>query len=162
MACCLTTQAITSITLILSSKVFCGIHLRPVSQEVLMNLIRYMCSEIAFLVTTISCRSQWINSWRYCGIRHHLIIWVMGKHEERYISLMYIAWWRHKMETFSALLAIFRGIHRSPVNSPHKGQWRGALMFSLICVWINDWINNREAGDLRRHRGHYECNVFLK
>ena len=33
-----------------------------------------------------------------------------------------------------------RGIHRSPVNSPHKGQWRGALMFSLICVWIKDWV----------------------
>ena len=31
-----------------------------------------------------------------------------------------------------------RGIHRSQVNSPHKGQWHGALMFSLICVWIND------------------------
>ena len=29
-----------------------------------------------------------------------------------------------------------RGIHRSPVNSPHKGQWRGVLMFSLICAWI--------------------------
>ena len=27
-----------------------------------------------------------------------------------------------------------RGIHRSPVNSPHKCQWRGALMFSLICL----------------------------
>ena len=26
--------------------------------------------------------------------------------------------------------------HRSPVNFPHKGQWRGALMFSLICNWI--------------------------
>ena len=48
-----------------------------------------------------------------------------------------------------------RGIHRSPVNSPHKGQLRGALMFSLICVWINDWVNNREAGDLRRYRAHY-------
>ena len=42
-----------------------------------------------------------------------------------------------------------------PVNSPHKGQWRGALMFSLICVWINVWVNNREAGDLRRYRVHY-------
>ena len=39
-----------------------------------------------------------------------------------------------------------RGIHRSPVNSPHKGQWRGAFMFSLICAWINAWANNREAG----------------
>ena len=26
---------------------------------------------------------------------------------------------------------------------------------SLICVGTNDWANNRDAGDLRRHRGHY-------
>ena len=69
-------------------------------------------------------------------------------------------WWRHQMETFSALLAIVRGIHRSPVNSPHKSQWRGALMFSLICVWINGWVNNHKAGDLRRHRGHYDVIVM--
>ena len=24
--------------------------------------------------------------------------------------------------------------------SPYKGQWCGALMLSLICVWINDWV----------------------
>ena len=29
-------------------------------------------------------------------------------------------------------------------------------MFALICIWINDWVNNREAGDLRRYRGHYD------
>ena len=46
---------------------------------------------------------------------------------------------------------------RWPVNSPHKGQWRGALMFSLICVWINGWENNREAGDLRRYHAHYNA-----
>ena len=39
------------------------------------------------------------------------------------------------------------GINRSPVNSPRKGQWRRALMFSFICAWINGWVNNREAGD---------------
>ena len=49
-----------------------------------------------------------------------------------------------------------------PVNSPHKGQWRGALMFSLICVWINGWVNKREAGDLRRHRGHYDVSVMSR
>ena len=53
-----------------------------------------------------------------------------------------------------------RGIHRSPLNSPHKGQWRGALIFSLISVWINDWVNNREAGDLRRYRAHYDVIVI--
>ena len=69
------------------------------------------------------------------------------------------AWWRHQMATFSASLAICAGIHRSPVNSPHKGQWRGALIFFLIYVWINGWVNNREAGDLRRHRGHYDVYI---
>ena len=68
-------------------------------------------------------------------------------------------WWRHQMETFSALLAICAGNHRSPVNSPHKGQWRGALMFPLICVWINAWVNNRQAGDLRRNHTHYDVTV---
>ena len=32
-------------------------------------------------------------------------------------------------------------------------------MFSLICAWINGGINNREAGDLRRHRAHYDVIV---
>ena len=67
-------------------------------------------------------------------------------------------WWRHQMVTFSALLAFYAG--NSSVNSPHKGQWRGALMFSLICAWINGWVNNREAGDLRRHRTHYDVPVM--
>ena len=64
------------------------------------------------------------------------------------------------METFSALLALCVGNSPAPVNSPHKGQWRRALMFSLICVWINDWVNNREAGDLRRYRGDYDVIVM--
>ena len=60
-------------------------------------------------------------------------------------------WWRHQMKIFPRYWPFVRGIHRSPVNSPHKGQWRGALMFSLIYVWIISWVNNREAGDLRRY-----------
>ena len=61
--------------------------------------------------------------------------------------------WKH----FPRYWPFVRGIHRSPVNSPHKGQWRRALMFSLIC--INDWVNNREAGDLRRCCAHYDVIV---
>ena len=53
------------------------------------------------------------------------------------------------------------GIHRWPVNSPHKGQWRGTLMFSMICAWTNGWVNNREADDLRCHRAHYDVTVIL-
>ena len=44
--------------------------------------------------------------------------------------------------------------------SPHKGQWHGALMFSFICARINGWVNNGEAGDLRRHRAHYDVTVI--
>ena len=66
----------------------------------------------------------------------------------------------HQMETFSALLAICAGNSPVPVNSTHKGQWRGALVFSWICTRIDGWVNNGEAGDLRRHRAHYDVNIL--
>ena len=64
-----------------------------------------------------------------------------------------------KWKQLPRYLPFVRGIHRSPANSLHKGQWRRALMFSLICARIDDWENNHEAGDLRRHRAHYDVNV---
>ena len=65
-----------------------------------------------------------------------------------------ISSWRHHMEHFPRYWPFVRGIHRSPVVSPHKGQWRDPLMFSLICAWTNAWANKRDAGHLRRHRTH--------
>ena len=64
--------------------------------------------------------------------------------------------WKH----FPRYWPFVWGLNRSRVNSPHKGQWRGALMFSLICSQINCWVNNGEAGDLRRHRAHYDVTVM--
>ena len=73
-------------------------------------------------------------------------------------------WPRHddviKLKHFPRYWPYVLGIHRSPVNSPHKGQWRGALMFSLIYTRINGWVNDGEAGDLRRHRAHYGVTVL--
>ena len=79
-------------------------------------------------------------------------------------------WWKTKIEPFHddvikwkhlpRYWSFARGIHRSPVNSPHKRQWRGALMLSLICARINGWVNNHEAGDLRRHRTQYDVSVM--
>ena len=66
--------------------------------------------------------------------------------------------WQH----FPRYWPFVRGIHRSRMNSPRKGQWRGALMFSLICTRINGLVNNGEAGDLRRHRAHYDVNVMSR
>ena len=51
--------------------------------------------------------------------------------------------WKH----FPCYWPFVQGIHRSPMNFLHKGQWRGALMFSSICAWINGCMSNREAGD---------------
>ena len=63
------------------------------------------------------------------------------------------------MEHFPRYWPLMRGIHRSPVNSPHKGQWRGALMFSLIMQRLNkrlskhswDWWFDSPSGPLSRH-----------
>ena len=52
-------------------------------------------------------------------------------------------------------------IHRSPMDSPHKGQWRGALLLSLISAWTNGRANYQRDGDLRRHRAHYDSTVMM-
>ena len=67
------------------------------------------------------------------------------------IYLLRFSWWRHQMEAFPRYWPFVWGIR--------KGQWRGALIFSLICAWINGWVNDFKAGDLRRHRAH--CNVIV-
>ena len=65
--------------------------------------------------------------------------------------------WKHSLRYWPFLW----GIPRSPVNFPHKGQRRGALMFSLICTRINGWVNTHEAGDLRCYRAHYDVTVMV-
>ena len=71
---------------------------------------------------------------------------------------------KHCLQKNILQVPLLNHVHRpkvtSPVNSPHKGQWRGALMFSLICSWTSDWASNREAGDLRRHRTDYDVTVM--
>ena len=59
------------------------------------------------------------------------------------------------METFSALLAFGRGIHQL---GEFPAQWPVVRNFNvfLICNWNNGYVNNRDAGDLRRHRTHYD------
>ena len=70
-------------------------------------------------------------------------------------------WWRHQTETFSGLLALCEGNHQSPVYSPHKGQWRGALMFFLSALEQTvDQIMETGAADLRHHYTHYDLTVM--
>ena len=106
--------------------------------------IKYGCHYKVHIITDIRIWSHpWLRKRRKLAL-------VMLKHDD-------VIKWKH----FPRNWPFVRGIHRSPVNSPHKGQWHGALMFSLICARINDWINNREAGDLRRRRAHYDAIVMI-
>ena len=119
-------------------------------------------------------RSSVDSRYQWCGA---IVFFVVGLNKllnKQYSCRRFEALWRSynltvmsvihddviKWKHFPRYWPLVRGIHRSPVNSPHKGQWRRALMFSLICAWINSWVNNREAGDLRRHRAHYDVIVM--
>ena len=102
----------------------------------------------------------------YNRVVHLYLCWVWGqsmmtwKHFPHNYPFVHddVIKWKH----FPRYWPFVRGIHRSPVNSLHKGQWRGALVFSLICDRINGWVNNREAGDLRRYRAHYDVIVMVE
>ena len=65
--------------------------------------------------------------------------------------------WRH----FRCCWPFVRWFHLSPVNSPRKGQWRGAFVFSSICTWTNNWANSGDATDLRPYRVHYDVTVMI-
>ena len=85
---------------------------------------------------------------------NHCLLRLPGDHD--YTLHDNVIKWKH----FPRYWPFVRGTHRSPVNSPHKGQWHGALIFFLICTWTNDWANNRDAGDLRRHCADYDVTTM--
>ena len=131
---------------------------------------RYRCSYSSSVLKT-NMPSGYVSSTAYCRYHIHQSpmetvchTWIGKLWSTKSVLLWRLCetWWRHQMETFSALLAICARNSPIPVNSPHKGQWRGAFMFSLICVWINGWGNDREAGDLRRNRAYYDVIVMVK
>ena len=108
------------------------------------RLMRYMCMCVASYMVHSSLFFVWWQEliWHQDICNHHC-------HDD-------VIRWKY----FPRYWSFVRGIHWWPVNSPHKGQWRGPLKFSLICAWINGWVNNRKAGDLRRHRAHYDVIVM--
>ena len=90
------------------------------------------------------------NDWtRHRLTKCILLLTSQASNTVSFVSISRKSWWRHQIETFSALLALCAGNYQSPLDSPHKGQWRGALMFSLICAWTNGWANNRDAVTLK-------------
>ena len=95
---------------------------------------------------------------------NEVVIWTLFRHKVKISSSQVSP--AHddviKWKQFPRYWPFVRGIHRSTVNSPPKSQRRAVLMFSLICAWINGWVNSGEAGDLRRRHAHYDVTVIFK
>ena len=117
-----------------------------------------------------SSRFRFVNCWMLNGnqirpwplLRYGSPIWLtkwcfIGKHDLTFGTCLNddVIKWKH----FPRYWSFVKGIHRSPVDLPHKDQWRGTLMLSSICAWTNGWTNIRGTGDLRRNLAHYHCNV---
>ena len=127
-----------------------------------------------FLKSVVPCtvrregREGWkkrtgMTAWQTEGRGNLEVIWLLNT---RFLCklISYVTMTSHddviKWKHFPRYWHFVRGIHRSPVNFPHKGHWREALMLSLVCEWIDDLVNNRETGDLKRHRAHYDVIVM--
>ena len=103
-------------------------------------------------------RMFWYTSWKWC-FRVRFGVKLVQVY---YLDLSWhnIAWWRHRMETFAVTGPLCWEFTGPPPPPPPPPPPRGTLMFSLICAWISGWANNRDAGDLRRHRAHYVVTVM--
>ena len=96
----------------------------------------------------------WLVYWRiYASLDLKKLIRGQCVHSGRYDDVIIC---KH----FPRYRPFVRGIHRSPVNFPRKGQWRGAFMFSFNYACTNGWVNDHDTGDLRRHRIHYYVTIM--
>ena len=137
---------------------------RSLEGDKFLTVPRFICLLSLSCISSVSCQK---------GPTRHAHAWQIGPFWQDTLDMWLLLQFKPKEKELQSVSSlhmmtssngnIFRvtgaGNSPVPVNSPHKGQWRGALMFSLICVWINGWVNNRGAGDLRRCRGHYDVIV---
>ena len=106
------------------------------------NMICFVASFAALLIYNLGCYKYELLQRTVYEIPHEsqtyesasISCWIIHFHDD-------VIKWKH----FPLYWPFVRGIHRSPVNSPHKGLWRRTLMFSLICTWTIGWVSNRDA-----------------
>ena len=124
--------------------------------RIMQTVTGLLClAEVCYvLILAISFRVSSLSLRQSCTTLKKMDEWIT------WISMITTkTWWRHQMETFPHQQPFVRGFHRWPVNSPHQRQWRGTLMFSLVCGWTNGWANNKDAGDLRCHCNATDNNI---
>ena len=115
------------------------------------NGLKHVSSNIAMFIIII--------------ITHYIMIIITQQNSDSWDSIFIYSLLHHMMTSSNGNICRVTGHLCGEFTGPrwiprHKGQWRGALMFSLICVWINGWVKNREAGDLRRFCARYDVIVM--
>ena len=102
-------------------------------------------------------KERWLRFWCHMESLHRYKVYELGIAETSF----YRAWWSHQMETFSALLALCAW--NSPVTAEFPSQRPMTRSFDVFFdLFLNKrWVNNRETGDLRRYRTHYDVTVML-
>ena len=138
----------------LADDIFLLIFLKTTRMYVDLSYLKFVSVCTFHNMSSFGSGNGLVSNWRRVSswINDDPVQWpIYAQHDD-------VIKWKH----FPRYWPFVQGIHRTPVNSPHKGQWRGALMFSLIRARINGWVNNREAGDLRRHRPHYDVIVMTR
>ena len=123
------------------------IYFRGTRHKATGNLNKVHMSYILIIEWVFLFKQKWVYIWCTRLIHYWNDLWYMMTSSNGNV--------------FRVTGSLWGGIQRSPVDSPHKSQWRRALMFSLICAWINGWANNRNAGDFRRHRVYYYVTVMF-
>ena len=154
---------------------FNGTNLRDISIKIhiffhsrlhALNALKYVVCEIAAILSRLQCVNQgnkkttclhsYIQWYREipCGLVKESYNFLQDNQNRLPIAMMTSS--NGNIFRVTGLLYIYR----FPVNSPHKGQSRGLWCFSSICARINGWVNNGKAGDLRRHRAHYDVTIM--
>ena len=122
-------------------------------------LVSFQCTDVYILINFCTTKARTLANVRGVNFDQRCLVSSPNSDETTPVQMLThddVIKWKH----FPRYWPFVWGIHRSTVNSPHRGQWRRALMFSLIFDCINSWVKNHEAGDLRRHRGHYDVFVM--
>ena len=97
---------------------------------------------------------QWLQWYILCG--HNKILELCGMQNGISMATMMTSSNGNIFRVTGPLCGEFTGPGEFPTQRPVT--W--SFDVSLIRVWINGWVNNRDAGDLRRHLGHYDVSVM--
>ena len=133
------------------------------------SLCRQNLEECLKLRANINIGKWELSRCQLCGHWRHMMssLWQRRRNDSSKRIIMNLLrhpgkpWWRHQMEIFSALLAIFAG--NSPVTGEFPTQRPVTRSFNIFIdrAWINGSVNNGESGDLIRNRAHYDVTVKI-